>query len=120
MGRLFSMYAGALRIAIAGCACVVFGLSGCTAVNAPPDVTADSSLVDVLTDLYLLEGRVRFDGAATHLPNRDSLLAAHGLTEAAFIERMNTYREHPEAFYDLQKEVLERLNLERLDLPIAD
>ena len=102
----------------AACACLL--LCGCTAVNAPPDVTADSVLVDVLTDLYLLEGRVRFDGAVDHLPNRDSLLAIHGLTDATFTERLERYREHPDVFYDLQKEVLERLNLERLDLPITE
>ncbi|MEM6646917.1 MAG: DUF4296 domain-containing protein [Bacteroidota bacterium] len=81
---------------------------------------ADSMLVDVLMDLYLLEARTKFDGAETPLSSRDSVLALYGLTEADFIDRMEAYRAHPEVFYDLQKEVLERLNLERLDLPIVE
>ncbi|MEM1096118.1 MAG: DUF4296 domain-containing protein [Bacteroidota bacterium] len=77
-------------------------------------------LVDVLTDLYLLEGRAKFDGGPASISSRDSVLALYDLTEATFTERMEAYRAHPEAFYDLQKEVLERLNLERLDLPITE
>jgi len=96
-------------------------LAGCTAVDAPPpSVGADSMLVEVLTDLYLLEGRTTFDGGSADISSRDSVLALHDLTEATFTKRIEAYRAHPEAFYDLQKEVLERLNLERLDLPITD
>lgn len=96
-------------------------LAGCTSVEVPPpSVESDSMLVEVLIDLYLLEGRTKFDGGPGDVSSREAVLAIHGFTEATFTERIEAYHAHPEVFYDLQKEALERLNLERLDLPIAE
>ena len=93
---------------------------GCsTPVSTEPPIP-DSTLVDVLVDLHVLEAR---DETLGDVPPAlfDSVLTRHGLDSTRYNASLRYYSRHPEAYRDLYDDVIDRLNeLWEGTLPMVD
>jgi hypothetical protein len=125
---------------------ISFGLIGCSepAIEAGSD--SDSTLVAVVSDLYLEEARyqirsaeaaasseaeiaaesaasttanelsVESPGASLRIADRDSILSLHGLSESEFIKMMQPYLDVPDQLQAFYDRVLDNLSEERQKL----
>jgi hypothetical protein len=66
-------------------------------------------MVNVLTDLHLLDARIQM-GHALPPGMPDSVLGWHGITRAEYDEAVRYYAERPERYSDLYDQVLVRLS----------
>lgn len=96
-------------------ALAVVGLTtGCAQVRSGPPV-ADSTLVAVLVDLHLLEGRasaslpdsIRAD--STFAVDRSEILRRHGVDSATFARTLDYYRDRLPAYRRIYDRVIDRL-----------
>ena len=87
-------------------------LAGCS--QTPSSPVPDSTMVEVLVDLYLAGART---DVADHLPaaSRDSVLARHGLDSTANRSALRYFAAHPAAYGALYERVVDRLAIERAE-----
>lgn len=92
---------------------LMLALPGCSPFTAEEPPVADSTLVEVLIELHLAQGRAEV--AEDPLPPavRDSIFARHELDEDRFRSAMDYYASHPEEYVSLYDEVLNRLSAEQ-------
>lgn len=95
---------------------LLLGMPACSAFSTDAPPVPDSTLVDVLVELHLAEGRAEITG--TPVPAaRDSILARYGVTPDAFDETVAYYADRPEAYLEVYDAVLDALSAERLAAP---
>ena len=94
-------------------------LPSCSAFTSDAPPVADSTLVEVMADLYLLQARAEVEGVLPPL-TQDSVLARHGVSQEEFEAAMRYYIEHPDAYVDLYDTMLDRLNDEAAGRPGID
>lgn len=94
-------------------------LTGCSQASQDAPV-ADSTLVDVLVELHLLEGRRYVLGDSARVPSADSIYARYEVTEGAVEDRLADLRTRPDSFETLYGNVLDRLARERSELTAPD
>ena len=105
---------------------VIMLSASCDSPPIDPSSSTDSLLVAVLSDLYLEEADIQLAAAAQsdsartaraqdglETGRRDSIIAAHSLTEVSFHRYMAPYLSRPHELQMLYDRVLDRLNLER-------
>ena len=87
-------------------------LAACGSLTEPDPPVPDSTVVDVLTDLHLLDAR---SGEMGDVPpgTREALLAAHGLDSTRFDRALLFYADHPERYFAVYDSVVSRLSEER-------
>lgn len=95
---------------------VLLAMVGCSSVDVDTPPASDSLLVEIFVDLTLAEARAQLHSDIA--PGfRDSVLAHYGYDSTRFAERMDFYAENPKAYVNLQRRVIEKLNIEKLQIP---
>ena len=90
---------------------VLFGI-GCDQSSAPPPtLLPDSTLVNVLVELRLLDARETLSGQPEPAL-RDSVLTRYGVDSTRFATTLRYYADHPEAYLALYEQVIETLGSE--------
>lgn len=92
---------------------LILALPGCSPFTAEEPPVADSTLVEVLIELHLAQGRAEVEEDSLPPAVRDSILARHEIDEDRFHSAMNYYASHPEDYLELYNEVLNRLSAEQ-------
>ena len=96
--------------------------TACHRDQRPADVLAADTMVNVLTDLYLIEGyyavesQYRFDTASPEVIGAvDEVLKTHHVTRESMEKSFDYYSQHPDEYEAIQKEVATRI--EQLTAP---
>lgn len=93
-------------------------LSACSGASDPQPL-ADSTMVEVLIELHLANGRIEVTDEPLTV-SRDSILRAYGVDRSTYADAVAYYADHPDAYSRVYGEVLDRLSAERTppaDLP---
>jgi hypothetical protein len=88
-------------------------LPACSAIISEEPPITDSTMVEVLIELHLTDARadLHYDLAPAL---RDSIFFKYGLDEQRFLEILDYYADHPEAYAAVYTTVLDRINDERM------
>lgn len=89
--------------------------TGCVGPAGRQAPMADSTVVQVLLELHLLEARSETDGDVPPAA-RDSVFAHYGVSEELFEKTLAYYAGQPEAFGQIYGRLLDRINVERLEV----
>ena len=84
-------------------------LAGCSALDFDAREVPDSTLVDVLVELHLVEARIDA-GFEVPVGLRDSIFQHYEVTEEAVTATLEYYVEHPQEYLQLMEDVQERLS----------
>ena len=86
-------------------------------INVESDKAFDDTMVNVLTDLYLIEGvyaaesQYRFDTASPEVLSAiDAILEKHHITREQLDKCFDYYSEHPDEYKVLQEQVAARID----------
>lgn len=96
-------------------AVLLVATAGCAGDGRSRAPIPDSTLVDVLVDLHLLEARMEVappDSAPT-APSREEIFRRHGIDSARFARTVDRYAERLDAYSRLYDRVTDRLQARR-------
>ncbi len=91
-------------------------LASCTTKNTPRDVLPKDKMVTIMGDVYLLEMHYqkKYGAPANYQKHLKmalkKLLTSHGTTQSNYEESFNYYASDPEAFVQMNEEVIENYN----------
>ncbi len=91
----------------------LLALSACSAFTSDEPPISDSTMVEVLIELHLVNARLelRYDRQPAV---RDSILFKYGLDAQRFQDVMAYYADHPEAYSAIYTTMLDRISAERI------
>lgn len=103
------------RILLVSSLLVMFG--SCGTAPVPQGVLPEDKMVDLMTDVYLMEGyyadetMYHFDSMPIQIrESYDELFQKYGITQAEFDSNLMYYFHRPETYTSIQQQVLDRLN----------
>ena len=95
---------------------LLLGATACTRNQRPDEVLDADAMVDVLTDLYLIEGyyavesQYRFDSDTPEVIDAcDAVLEKHHLTHERMDISFDYYSKHPDEYQTIQEQVAARI-----------
>ena len=84
-------------------------LTACSSFSPEEPPLADSTFVDVLTELYLAQGRVTMYEDTTVVALRDSVFSHYGVSQTQFDQALRYYSERPSAYMTIHDAVQDSL-----------
>ncbi|MEM1128594.1 MAG: DUF4296 domain-containing protein [Bacteroidota bacterium] len=87
-------------------------LGGCSAFTADSPPLPDSTMVRLLIELHLADGRAQVEQDLT-LALRDSIFLYYGVDRLDYEATLDYYADQPEAYVTLYEQVLDSLNAQR-------
>lgn len=97
--------------------CVLMMFSSCHRSALPPGVLPENQMVDLLTDVYIMEGyyadetMYHFDSMIVEInESYDELFDKYGITRAQFDSNMSYYSHNPAELELINQQVLSRLD----------
>ncbi len=88
-------------------------LSACSAFTSDEPPISDSTMVEVLIELHLVNARLELQYDRQPAV-RDSILFKYGLDAQRFQDVMAYYADHPEAYSAIYTTMLDRISAERI------
>ena len=93
-------------------------VGGCRS-DVSEKVIPDSTVVDLLVELHLANGRIEVTDRPLGIA-RDSIFLAYGVDSTAYARMIEYYARHPDEYSQIYSQVLDALSEERMTGPFAD
>lgn len=101
--------------------CLLCTFTACKNVTIPDDVMSKETMVDFLSEAYLLEGFYAVETGYHYdlmkpeiVASYDSLFARFGITQEDFNHSIDYYTQHPDLYQEIHQKVVDRLD-EKID-----
>ena len=98
---------------------ILASLAGGCRSNASVKAIPDSTMVDLLVELHLANGRIEVTDRPLDFP-RDSIFQVYGIDSTAYARMIGYYARHPEEYSEIYGRVLDELSEERAPEQLAD
>lgn len=98
------------------CLGVSGSLAACSSFSPEEPPVADSTFIEVLTELHLAAARVEVYADTTLSVLQDSIFAHYGVPRGRFERALTYYSEHPTAYETIYRAMQDSLDAERMRL----